>query len=243
MSVPGRVLITGASRGIGRATALTLAAKGHDLVLWARSGSELISLAEECLKFGIKVEYSTVDISDPIAVTTAAKESLYNGANLSAVVLNAGQGLWTGLEELSETEWKKTLDINLNGTFYTLKACIPLLTKVKYSLVIGILSDSALYPFVYRSAYSAAKAGIRSLLDITRLELRSHSIRVSLLFPSRVDTYFNGSHVDAKPGTRADALSADDISQAILMLFELPETMEIREMQVCSISSSFGPYK
>ncbi|GAU66484.1 putative oxidoreductase [Streptomyces sp. NBRC 110611] len=236
------MLITGASRGIGRAIALALAADGYRPVLWARSGDDLAEVAAEVRAHGTPVRSAVVDIADPAAVAFAARTSLAGLDGLAGLVLNAGQGVWTALSELGTDEWDRTVRTNLDGGFQVLSAALPLLTAVPGALVVGMLSDSARYPFPQRAAYAAAKSGLGALLEVTRREVREQRVRVCQVVPSRVDTYFRGAHADAAPGSREGALSAEDVAAVVSGLFRLPPHVEIREIQMSSLSSTFGPF-
>jgi NADP-dependent 3-hydroxy acid dehydrogenase YdfG len=103
-----------------------------------------------------------------------------------------------------------------------------------------MLSDSALYPFPGRAAYSASKAGMQAMLDVARRETRASGVRVSVVLPSRVDTFFQGGHSDAAPGTREGALSADQVAEVVAGLFALPPAVEIRQIQLAAMTSTYG---
>jgi NADP-dependent 3-hydroxy acid dehydrogenase YdfG len=236
------VLVTGASRGIGRAVAVALAADGYCPILWARSGAELAQLAAEVRALGRDTRTACVDIGDPAAVALAAQESLSTLTGLAGVVLNAGRGVWAGLAATDPDEWDRTIRTNLSGGFHVLRVCLPLLTVTPGALIVGLLSDSAVYPFPERAAYAASKSGLQALLEVARRELREQGVRVSVIVPSRVDTYFHGAHADATPGTRKGALAATDIAALVAGIFRLPPEVELRETHVSAMTSTFGPF-
>lgn len=237
----GWVVVTGASRGIGRAAAEALAAVGFDLILWARSGDALADVASQIRRHGGRVRYASVDVGSASSVDAATASCLEENLTLTGLVLNAGHGVWTALDALDAKEWNGTVDTNLHGTFNVLRIALPRLVDGN-GLIIGLLSDSAIYPFAHRAAYSAAKAGMRALLEVTRLEVRERGVRVSLIFLSRVDTFFSGSHVNASPGTRLGALSAADVAGIVKSLFEQPPAIEIRETHLSAMTATFGPF-
>jgi NADP-dependent 3-hydroxy acid dehydrogenase YdfG len=236
------VLITGASRGIGRSVALALAADGCAPVLWARSGDDLAKVADEVRALGVPVRTAIVDVGDRAAVIRARQESLADIDRLAGLVLNAGQGTWTALTDLDAAAWDQTVRTNLDGGFHVLSAVSPLLTAAPGALIVGLLSDSALYPFPQRAAYAASKSGLRALLEVTRRELRDRGVRVCQVLPSRVDTHFQGAHTAAAPGTRDGALSAADVATVIAGIFRLPPNVEVREIQLSALTSTFGPF-
>ncbi|MFE0426987.1 SDR family NAD(P)-dependent oxidoreductase [Streptomyces sp. NPDC058953] len=236
------VLITGASRGIGRSIALALAAEGYQPVLWARSGDDLADVADEVRTYGVPVRTAVVDVTDPEMVAQAARTSLAGLDGLAALVLNAGQGVWTPLSELDTAAWDRTVRTNLDGGFQVLTTVLPLLTATPGALVIGLLSDSVLYPFPERAAYAASKSGLRALLEVTRREVRDKQVRVCSVLPSRVDTHFQGAHESAAPGSRDGALAAEDVAAVVAGLFRLPPHVEVREIQLSAMTSTFGPF-
>ena len=235
------VLITGASRGIGAAVAGQLAASGREVVLWARSAGGLAEVAAKIGTASANVRTAVVDVGDAEQVRAAAAEVARDGG-LSGVVLNAGHGVWRPLAEISDGDWEATLRTNLSGAFHVLRAVLPMLVDATGGLVVGLLSDSAIYSFADRAAYSSAKAGMRSLLEVARREARDRGVRFSLVYPSRVDTCFSGSHRQASPGTRPEALAAEDVAAVIRTLFELPRHVEIRELHLAAMTATFGPY-
>ncbi|GIF15712.1 SDR family NAD(P)-dependent oxidoreductase [Actinoplanes teichomyceticus] len=244
MTGAGRwVLVSGASRGIGRATAVALAADGYRPVLWARSGADLAAVRAEVRERGGEARSAIVDVGDPDAVARAARESLAGLTELAGVVLNAGQGRWAPLAEIEPQDWDGTLRTNLSGSFHVLRAALPLLTAAPGALVVGLLSDSAVHPFPERAAYAASKSGLRALLEVARRELRERGVRVSLVVPSRVDTFFEGAYTDAAPGTRKGALTAADIAALVTGIFRLPPEIEVRETHVAAMTSTFGPFQ
>ncbi|MEU4062662.1 SDR family NAD(P)-dependent oxidoreductase [Streptomyces wedmorensis] len=233
----GWVLVTGASRGIGRAVALAVAALGHPLVLWARTTDDLASLAAEIReRWGTEVRVATVDVAQADQVDQAVTASLAGIDSLRAVVVNAGGGIWGSLADMDAGQWREVLGANLDGAFHTLKATEPLLRARPGSQIIGLASDSSYNSFPQRGAYCASKAGFLSLLETARGELRADGVRVTALVPSRVDTYFRGK----QPGARPEALSMAEIADVVAMLFSVPSRVEIRELHLSSIHSTFG---
>jgi serine 3-dehydrogenase len=236
---PGTVLVTGASRGIGRSAALHLAVAGFDLVLWARSCGDLEEVAALCRSHGRRVTIARVDVSDPDSVLSTGAASVAGEAALRGLVLNAGIGIWNPLASISTAEWRAMMSTNLDGAFHTVKLGVPLLTRHAQAQIVAIASDSSAYGYAGRSAYCASKWGFRGFVEAVRREVRPHGVRVTQLLPSRVDTHFRGK----TPGARPDSLSADDVGGLIAMVFQLPPRIEVREMPVSAITSSYGPYQ
>jgi len=233
------VLVTGASRGIGRGAAVELARAGFDLILWARSADELHAVAETCREFGGRVEIAQVDVSNPDSIAISGNASLSSLKSLRGLVLNAGIGIWNPLNAVSVDEWRQIMNTNLDGAFYTLKLAVPLVTNHPFAQIVAVVSDSAAYSYPNRPAYCASKWGMRGLVEAVRRDVRPHGVRVTQLLPSRVDTHFRGK----TPGARRDSLSATDVGCLIAMIFNLPNRIEVRELPVSSIMSSYGPFE
>lgn len=236
------VLVTGASRGIGARTALRLAAAGFDLVLWARTLEDLRQTQQQAAEFGVDVDIAAVDVSDAAQVS-AGYAAIRWHSPLAGLVLNAGSGIWQPITEIDDAVWDQTLATNLRGAMLVLKQVLPDLRRARGGLVVGLLSDSARYPFPGRGAYAASKAGLAALLEVARREARESGVRVTALLPSRVDTSFQGSLEFAGAGCRPGSLSADTVAEVIGWLFELPAEVEVRELQLSALTSTFGPYQ
>lgn len=234
----GVVLVTGASRGIGRSCALALARDGMDVVLWARTAEPLAEVAEICESFGRRARVACVDVADPDAVARAAVETLADLPDLRGLVVNAGAGVWGSLGSLSVADWRGQQGVNLDGAFYTLQAAAPLLGRSSGAQVVAIASDSSLFGYPERSAYCASKAGLIGLMESARRELRGRRIRVTNIFASRVDTFFRGK----QPGSRPEALTADEVGDVVAALFRMPDRLEVRELHLSALTTTFGPF-
>ncbi|MBN9795614.1 short-chain dehydrogenase [Pseudonocardia sp. TMWB2A] len=237
-STRGTVLVTGASRGIGRAIAFALAKSGFDLILWARTEHDLASAAEQATELGARVTTALVDVADPAAVDRAGADSLSDVPILRAVIVNAGGGTWNAVDRISNEEWRSVVGPNLDGAFHTLRLTVPVLREVLGAQIIGIASDSSYYAYPTRSAYCASKAGFLALLNTTRREVRPHGVRVTAVVPSRVDSYFRGK----RPGARPEALSIDEMGEIVVSLLTVPPRVEVQEITLASVTSTFGPY-
>lgn len=233
-----RVLVTGASRGIGAGVATRLARKGFDLVLWARTQSELDAVASECRSHGVAVDTATVDVADPDAVASAAASSLQDIDGLRGCVVNAGSATFGRLSAYSTEEWRTVIGTNLDGAFFTLRATLPLLDRRPGSQVVVMGSQSALYGFEDQVGYCASKWGLNGLVETVRREHRASGVRITNVVLGPVDTFFRGK----KPGDRPGSLEIDDVGTVVETLFELPPNIEIREIHATSVLAPFGPF-
>ncbi|HWA55174.1 MAG TPA: SDR family oxidoreductase [Solirubrobacterales bacterium] len=225
----GLVVVSGASRGIGAATAQRLAAEGRRTVAWARSAGDLREVAEACSRAGAPGLAQTVDVADARSVR-AAVAALPAGHAVDGVVLNAGVGAWEDLGETTPEAWRTTIATNLDGAFYTLQALWPRLAS--RALVVGVGSDSGYEGRGGRAAYCASKFGLRGLLETARIDGGGLELRVSPLACGPVDTHYRGS----KPGDRPGALSAAEVAEAVALLFGLPAHVEVPELKLVSVA-------
>jgi NAD(P)-dependent dehydrogenase (short-subunit alcohol dehydrogenase family) len=232
------ILITGASRGIGRGSALALAAAGFDLVLWGRDGADLDTTAAACRENGVHAATAQVDLADPASVDAAGRRSLAEHPALRGLVVNAGMGVWGRLESVSVSDWRAQHGVNLDGAFFALRASVSRLRACPGAQVVAIASDSSLFGFAERSAYCASKHGLIGLMESARRELRPDGVRVTNLLASRVDTHFRGK----QPGSRPEALTADEMGAIVASVFALPPKVEMREIRLSAIGTTFGPF-
>ncbi|MBN8252549.1 3-ketoacyl-ACP reductase [Priestia flexa] len=188
-SLQGKVaIITGAGKGIGRATALDLAKEGVNLGLLARTEADLQAVAQEVEALGVKVAYATADVSSMEEVNKAV-DYLYNQLGKADILINnAGIGKFGGFLELSPEEWKQIIDINLMGVYYVTRAVLPQMIEKNGGDIINISSTAGQKGAPVTSAYSASKFGLLGLTESLALEVRKHNIRVTALTPSTVAT-------------------------------------------------------
>jgi NAD(P)-dependent dehydrogenase (short-subunit alcohol dehydrogenase family) len=181
----GRVaLVTGASSGIGRATALALARDGATVLAAARRREPLEALAAECA--GIQPE--PADVTDPETAGRLAGRLAAGPGRLDVLVAAAGVNVrGRRFEAVSPEDWEAIVATNLTATFRVVRACLPLL-RASAGLVISISSASGRWPDASGPAYQASKAGVIALANAIALEEMEHGVRVSSVLPGLVDT-------------------------------------------------------
>ena len=219
-------IVTGASRGIGKAISLLLALQGAKVVAVARSEDELIELTNKTQGLGI-----VADVADESDAAHVVAETLRQYGRLDIVVCNAGVGSFNELENFSDAEWDRIFDTNVKGTFLLCKAVVPYFKAQKKGHIVGITSDVAKRTFAHGTAYGASKYAQDAVLGSLRKEVRPHGIKVSTIYPGLVDTYFN----DTRPGS-AEAekthLRPADVAQAVRYVLEAPAHVVIDELML-----------
>jgi NADP-dependent 3-hydroxy acid dehydrogenase YdfG len=222
------LLITGASSGIGEATARRAARQGYRVVLAARRGDEIERLAAE-LGGEERALARRCDVTDWGDVEAAARATIERFGRLDAVFANAGFGAKRGFLESSPEHWKEMLETNVLGVALTIRATLPLLLDAKrgHYVITGSVAGRRVLP---GSLYSATKWAAGAIAEALRQELRQErdepGIRVTLLAPGMVDTPF----FDQRPSS--GALAADDIARAVLYALSEPEHVDINELLV-----------
>jgi NAD(P)-dependent dehydrogenase (short-subunit alcohol dehydrogenase family) len=215
-------LISGASRGIGEATARLLHARGYGVGLFARNGARLEALARELP--GALPIVGDVRRREDWERAVGSMEKAFGG--LFALINNAGIGIMKPVAELSEEEVREVLEVNLMGPFLGLKVALPLLLRSQ-GVVVNVGSLAGKNAFKGGAAYNASKFGLLGLMGAAMLELREMGVRVVNVLPGSVDTGFAGS-----PVGEGWKLAPEDVARAILFALEMPERALLSEMEL-----------
>lgn len=218
-------VITGASRGIGRAIALRLAPT-YDIVAVARSTSELDSLAGEVANAGGSCRPIPLDLTDGDAVARALGD-----VDAQVLVNNAGIGVIKPFIELTRDEWRSMVDLNFNALFDVTRAILPAMIRRKSGHVVNIGSISGRSAYVGGSCYSATKAAVQSFSENLMLEVRDHGVKVSVVAPGAVDTGFSGKGAGA-----AWKLAAEDVADAVARVVDTPPNVLIHRVEVRTLT-------
>ncbi len=224
------VLITGGSKGIGFGIAEALVSKQARVAITSRSKKAAEDAAAKLNRLG-KGEAIGIqsDVSDVQAQQQAVQEVLAKWGRLDVLVANAGVGHFGSIETLSIEQWKETIDTNLTGVFYSVKAAVPALRESR-GYIITIASLAGTNFFEGGTAYNASKFGLVGFTQAAMLDLRKYGIKVATIMPGSVATEFN-DHVP----TEKDAwkIQPEDIGQLVVDLLQmnprtLPSKIEVR---------------
>lgn len=184
-------LVTGASKGIGKAIAFELALRGYDLLLVARSADLLQQVSKEIkIKAKVKVEYLTADLSNSSSAQAVFDWAKSSGASLSVLVNNAGYGLSGAFESYSLDEHLAMLQVNCTTLVQLSYLFLPQLKQQKEAHILNISSSAAYQAVPYLSLYAASKALVLSFSRGIRYELRKTSVNVTCICPGATDTEF-----------------------------------------------------
>jgi NAD(P)-dependent dehydrogenase (short-subunit alcohol dehydrogenase family) len=183
-------LVTGAGEGIGRASALLLAAEGARIAALGRTQEPLDDVVEEIRRNGGEAMAVCADISVPDQIRGGVEEVAGRWGRLDVVFANAGiNGLWTRIEELEPDDWDQTLDVNLKGTFLTIKYAVPHLKERGGSVIVtSSVNGTRMFSNTGATAYATSKAGQVALAKMLALELAPDRVRVNVICPGAIDT-------------------------------------------------------
>ena len=183
-------LVTGAGSGIGKAAAELMAKVGAKVALLGRSEDELQKTQAQIEANGGAAIPLLADISQPEQMQQATQKIFDKWGRLDIVFANAGiNGVWASLEELAPEEWNKTININLTGTFLTVKYAVPYLKRQGGSVIItSSVNGTRVFSNTGATAYSCTKAAQVAFTKMVALELAEHEIRVNVICPGAIDT-------------------------------------------------------
>lgn len=222
------ILIAGASRGIGRATALALAAPGARLTLAARSAAPLAATADAVRAAGAEAIDLPCDVTAEPEVRRLTELAAAATGHIDVVVHSVGSALVGPFEQIELADWEEQLRSQLTSLFLVCKHATPHMGAG--GLIVNIGSVAARQAFPGWAAYSAAKHGALGLLGAVREELRPRGIRVTSLLPGATDTEL----WDKVPGEwdRANMLSPAEVAEAVATLVALPSHVAVDELTV-----------
>jgi NADP-dependent 3-hydroxy acid dehydrogenase YdfG len=217
-------LVTGASRGIGRSTAIRLAAD-HDVIAVARSTGDLASLRAEVEAKGARYRAITLDLADHDAVDAALK-----GIDCDVLVNNAGVGPIKPMLELTADEWHRIVDVNFNALFHVTRAALPGMIERRRGHVIIVGSIAGRSAFIGGTAYAASKHAVAGFAECLMLEVRHQGVKVSTVNPGSVATAFS-RHPD-----ESWMLSPDEVAAAIAHVVATPHDVLVHSVEIRALA-------
>ncbi|MFC0602464.1 SDR family oxidoreductase [Streptomyces palmae] len=244
MSTSKIVLITGASSGIGEATARRLAESGHHVVLGARRVDRLARLTAELKEAGYEAEYAELDVTDLDSVRGVVDDVLARLGRLDVLVNNAGIMPLSMIEELRVDEWNRMIDVNLRGVLHGIAAVLPSMRERHSGQIINVASTAANRVDPTGVVYSATKYAVRAVSEGLRQE--TSDIRVTVVCPglTRTELTYSGGTDQLQDAVRGAlsvvGLDASAIAEAIGYAVDQPEGVDVNELIVRSTASLQG---
>ncbi len=221
------VLITGASSGIGLATARVFAQAGAKVMLTARREDKLIKACEEICSKGGQAAYFVADVANESNVKSLVEHTIKLHNRIDVLVNNAGYGHFLPLSQTSSEDMEKIMEVNFLGTFYATQAVLPIMQKQRSGLIIMVSSVAAKRVFrTSGGAYNTSKYAMQGFAEALRLELLASPIKVSIVCPVVTTTEFFDlaeTQTGKKATLTGPVQSAEQVAEAILSLMDNPK--------------------
>ncbi|MGW6410242.1 SDR family oxidoreductase [Streptomyces vinaceus] len=237
------VAITGASSGIGEATARRLAAEGHRVFLGARRTDRLDALTREITAAGGTADFRRLDVTNAADVNSFVSAARERHGRVDVMVNNAGVMPLSPLEALRVEEWDRMIDVNVRGVLYGIAAALPVMRSQGGGHFVNIASVGAYEVVPTAAVYCAGKFAVRAISEGLRQESRDGSIRVTLVSPGVTESELADSIGDpaareAMKSYRAEALPASAIAEAIAYAVSQPARVDVNEIVVRPAASA-----
>jgi NADP-dependent 3-hydroxy acid dehydrogenase YdfG len=228
------VVITGASSGLGEATARHLARHGAKLVLGARRIDRLQALARE-LALG-EGDAVRMDVTSPAEVTALVERAIEAHGRIDVMLNNAGLMPQAPLERLKVDEWDRMIDVNLKGVLYGIAAVLPHMQRQKSGHIVNVSSVAGHRVGPGFAVYAATKHAVRALSEGLRQEVKPYNIRTTVISPGAVATELPNSVTDPDTAARIRkfydeaAIPADSFARAVAFAIGQPEDVDVNEI-------------
>lgn len=229
-----RALITGASSGIGKATALAFAKAGIDVALVSRSGDKLEAVAKTAIEIGVEAQAFTVDLACVSQVQAKIQAIAHEFGDIDILVNNAGMGYTANLSETPLEDWQQVINLNLTSAFVCMMGILPEMRQRGSGTIINVASIAAKQAFAGWGAYCVSKAGLLALSQTLAQEERVHGIRVTAICPGSVNTEIWDTATVNADFDRTKMLTPEIVAQTILHTVLLPQQAVIEELTLIS---------
>jgi NAD(P)-dependent dehydrogenase (short-subunit alcohol dehydrogenase family) len=237
--LPRRALITGASRGIGRATAHALAQAGFDVALLGRSLDRLQPVVDEMAEYGVMAKGYAIELADQASLQARMATIIQDFGLFSVLVNNAGMGYTGSLATMPLHHWQQVMDLNLTSVFQCIQASLPTLRAGGGGTIVNISSIAAKSAFPDWGAYSVSKAGLVALSKVLGVEERANGIRVVVVTPGAVNTPLWDTDTVNADFDRNQMLTPEIVAQTILSAVLLPPQAVIEDIVLLPAGGAF----
>ncbi len=228
-----RALITGASTGIGRATALAFAKAGFDVALVSRSLDKLQTLTEEISKIApVKAQSFPIDLGVIDQVKSEVDNILAIFGPVDVLINNAGMGYTGELNQMPLSDWCQVIDLNVTSVFQCIQAVLPGMRDRNSGMIINVASIAARQAFPEWGAYGVSKAAVVALSKAISVEEREHGIRVVTILPGAVNTPLWDTDTVQADFDRSGMLTPELVANAILQTALLPPGAVVEELTI-----------
>lgn len=216
-----KAIITGGSRGLGRATALAFAKEGIDVAITGRNEDSLIKTTSEIKALGVNAVYEVFDVGNYEDVKKGIKNIITNLGGLDILVNNAGVAAFGSLNDMEVEVWENMIRINVLGMYYVTKEVLPYLIDKNEGDILNVASTAGLNGNANVSAYSASKFAVIGLSESLMKEVRKNNIRVTTLTPSTIASDMT-LELGITDGNPEKVLQPNDFAELIVAGLKLP---------------------
>ena len=222
------VLVTGGTRGVGRAIAEALLLEGARVAICGRTGDTSRSAAEDLARAtGGDAVGLAADVSRPEEVSGLFTALARRWQGLDILINNAGIGVFRTAGELTPEEWQRVIGLNLSGPFYCVREALPLMEKAGGGYIIQIGSLAGKNAFATGAAYNASKFGLNGFSEALMLDVRYRNIRVSEIMPGSVDTDFS-----PRSGRADWKIAPEDVARVVVDLLRMPSRTLVSRVEM-----------
>lgn len=232
-------LITGASSGIGRATALAFAQAGFSLQLLGRTAERLEPVASQAVAYGVTVQTCPLDLAAVATIRPHLATFFAEHGTPDIVINNAGMAYTGALAEMPLADWQQLFDLNLTSVLQCIQAVLPGMRQKGAGLIVNVASIAAKQAFPDWGAYCASKAALVALSKVVAMEERSHGIRVSVISPGSVRTGLWDTPTVQVNFDQSSMLDPEVVAQAILQLTLVPPEAVVEEITLLPSVGTF----
>lgn len=234
------IIITGASSGIGEASAKLLARKGARVVLGARREENLKRIVDEITNFGSKATYQVLDVTRPSENEAIVKLAQESYGRVDAIFLNAGLMPSSPVSVLKTDEWNQMVDVNIKGVLNGVAAVMPAFLEQKSGHILATSSVSGLKAYPGASVYGGSKWFVRNFMEVLRMEaaMEGSNIRTTTLYPAAINTELLGTITDKSTAEgmkslyAAYGISPERIADVVAFALDMPEDTTVNEFTV-----------
>jgi len=236
-NITGRVVvITGASSGLGEATARYLAERGAAVVLGARRAERLQALVDEITRAGGKASAVVTDVTDPLQVQALVDAAVDTHGRVDVILNNAGVMPHSPLERRKIDDWNRTIDINIKGVLYGIAAALPHMQRERAGHIINVSSVAGHKVGKNNAVYAATKTAVRVITEGLRQEVKPWNLRTTIISPGAVATELPNSVTEADVAKGIGqfyeeyAIPAESFARAVAFTISQPDDVDINEI-------------
>lgn len=229
-----KAIITGGSRGLGKATAIAFAKEGIDVAITGRNETKLIETVNELKALGVNATYAVFDVSNYEEVKNGIKKIITSLGSVDILVNNAGIAAFGSFNDMEVNQWTEIIQTNVMGMYYATKEVLPFLIEKNQGDIINVSSTAGLNGNPNTSAYSASKFAVIGMSESLMKEVRKNNIRVCTLTPSTIASDMSIELGIANKDSVDSVLQPEDFAELIVTSLQLPRRAMLKNASLWS---------